>query len=54
MFRTSLLATDVTIIAKLENLRDSLNELSPETRDQLLTQEQTAWETKDPILQKMF
>ena len=52
MFRTSLLATDVTIIAKLENLRDSLNELSPETRNQLLTQEQTAWETKDPILQK--
>ncbi|MCA9470225.1 MAG: hypothetical protein KC643_32915, partial [Nitrospira sp.] len=52
MFRTSLLATDVTIIAKLENLRDSLNELSPETRNQLLTHEQTAWETKDPILQK--
>lgn len=48
IFRTSLLATNIDIISRLEHKRDALAELSPQELQQLLEREQTAWEGNNP------
>lgn len=53
--RTSLLTTDVKIIARLEDIRDALSELSPQELARTLTQEQEAWNAKDAdMLQRIL
>jgi two-component system, NtrC family, sensor kinase len=49
--RTALLATDVQVIELLENSRDTFSELPSQTLQELLAQEQLAWEAKASDLQ---
>jgi len=48
--KTSLLTTDVNVVQLLESRRDDLSEIGQTALQQLLQQEQDAWEAKTPDL----